>query len=898
MDWIVLTVRVLLALVFVVAGLGKAFDRRGTIAAVSDFGAPARLAAPVATLLPWAELASAAALLFDPTARLGLAGSALLLLFFMSGIAVNLARGRTPDCHCFGQIHSEPIGPSTVVRNGILIVLAGIALLLAPADPTPGPLDWLDFFSGPAHPVAALLLVGLLLMASRLWLLLDTVRLSRRLRALDLASDRHARPPAPIELRDSLRAPRPRSPRLPLGSPAPDVPYLELSGRPGSLKDLRGWDAYLVFWDGTLAECRQVVPDIVGLETRPPRSVPRVLVVVSPSVHGNQTIPVQSPVAVDVRDTLATAFGVSTRPSAVLIDSHGRVASELVEGPDAVQDLLDGSLPQVRTRGRWAGLDCEAGTHGPIPAPQLESLVEVVVQHARGAGVRSVLHLGAGNGLISAYLARALPDVLIDTYTDYPDALPIVRRNLESLGCALRVRVRAGTALAWPSPPPDLILVTAPHGTREQTLSSQMRSSALQDLESIVARVRHDAPRAALFLQIDPQIAGQASAILRGHFPPGHVDILPDFTGRHTIVAVRRPGPDDGRASRVEGGSAVSTGDRNVSLLSPVLSVRETIAGYRDLRSRVERRAHAVRLLQRPGVGDPAPSFRVRSLAGRPVTLGDILADGLPVMLLFLSPSCGPCNELMPDLARWQSEYAPALRFVPISVGSPRDAADKAREFGLESMSTTPDFSIPESFGSSGTPAAVLIHPDGTLASPLVGGPPMIRALLDRYLELLAERAGVQLRGWSESERAAARLAAPAAPGSLLPNLALPDIGGRPVRPVDLLSRETVLLFFSLECLYCREMLPDLLALQTSSHRGRDLLIVLNRAPGRAEPLPFHSIVLVDADRALALSLGIGGTPWAVPVDRRGTLLASPVAGAVPALTLLEPGSPAGRRAS
>ena len=38
------------------------------------------------------------------------AAALALLLAFVGGIVVNLARGTTPDCHCFGQLHSEPAG--------------------------------------------------------------------------------------------------------------------------------------------------------------------------------------------------------------------------------------------------------------------------------------------------------------------------------------------------------------------------------------------------------------------------------------------------------------------------------------------------------------------------------------------------------------------------------------------------------------------------------------------------------------------------------------------------------------------------------------------------------------------------------------------------------------------
>ena len=65
-------------------------------------------------LLPAAELATAAALLFAATARWGALAALLLLAAFIFGLTRALRRGETPDCHCFGQVHSEPASWVTV----------------------------------------------------------------------------------------------------------------------------------------------------------------------------------------------------------------------------------------------------------------------------------------------------------------------------------------------------------------------------------------------------------------------------------------------------------------------------------------------------------------------------------------------------------------------------------------------------------------------------------------------------------------------------------------------------------------------------------------------------------------------------------------------------------------
>src|SRR5689334_16236045 len=116
MGSILLLARVILAAVFGVAGVAKLFDRAGARKSLQDFGVPGALARPFALLLPVAELCCAGALLFDGSAGWGADGVAVLLILFIAGIGISLARGRKPNSHCFGQLSSEPVGAWTLVR--------------------------------------------------------------------------------------------------------------------------------------------------------------------------------------------------------------------------------------------------------------------------------------------------------------------------------------------------------------------------------------------------------------------------------------------------------------------------------------------------------------------------------------------------------------------------------------------------------------------------------------------------------------------------------------------------------------------------------------------------------------------------------------------------------------
>jgi hypothetical protein len=78
---------------------------------------PPRAVPPLATPLPLAKLAVALALIPVWSAWFGAVGALAMLLLFVLAIGVNLAVGRTPDCHCFGQLHSSPAGRSTLART-------------------------------------------------------------------------------------------------------------------------------------------------------------------------------------------------------------------------------------------------------------------------------------------------------------------------------------------------------------------------------------------------------------------------------------------------------------------------------------------------------------------------------------------------------------------------------------------------------------------------------------------------------------------------------------------------------------------------------------------------------------------------------------------------------------
>src|SRR5262249_55415675 len=86
------------------------------------------LVAFAALSLPLAEVACAVALLRADSARWGAMVALGLLSSFTGAVAVNMMRGRHPNCHCFGQLHSSPAGWTTLSRNVGFAAVAAFVL--------------------------------------------------------------------------------------------------------------------------------------------------------------------------------------------------------------------------------------------------------------------------------------------------------------------------------------------------------------------------------------------------------------------------------------------------------------------------------------------------------------------------------------------------------------------------------------------------------------------------------------------------------------------------------------------------------------------------------------------------------------------------------------------------
>ncbi|TDV56244.1 MauE/DoxX family redox-associated membrane protein [Actinophytocola oryzae] len=86
------------------------------------------LAGPLSVAVVGVEVTTAVLLAVPATARVGLVLALALLGAFTVAVAAALRRGETASCNCFGR-STTPMGARHLVRNALLLAVAGIGLL-------------------------------------------------------------------------------------------------------------------------------------------------------------------------------------------------------------------------------------------------------------------------------------------------------------------------------------------------------------------------------------------------------------------------------------------------------------------------------------------------------------------------------------------------------------------------------------------------------------------------------------------------------------------------------------------------------------------------------------------------------------------------------------------------
>jgi thiol-disulfide isomerase/thioredoxin len=312
-----------LAVVFTVAGTAKLLDLASTRATIIEFGVPASLADAAGTALPFAELATAVALVVTASARWGAAAALVLLIAFIAGIANVLAHGRTPDCNCFGQIRSAPVSWRTMIRNAVLGALA-IVVLVRGAGTS------LLSFSGrsAAELIGALAALGLVGAATAM------LGLRREKHAMQASLDRLGRQVAVLPG------------GLPIGTRAPAFELDDVRGGSMSLASLCGLGrpVLLLFIAPQCGPCLRLLPEVGRWHAALSDRI--TFAVISNGGQDREETAAELRAAgefaagIQEGQEIADYYRITSTPWAVMVDPSGRLASGSVAGPDEIEALV------------------------------------------------------------------------------------------------------------------------------------------------------------------------------------------------------------------------------------------------------------------------------------------------------------------------------------------------------------------------------------------------------------------------------------------------------------------------------------------------------------------------------------------------------------------------------
>jgi thiol-disulfide isomerase/thioredoxin len=350
-----LALRLALAVVFAVAAVAKLTGRAGFRRALGEFGVPGGLVAPVAVALPVAELGIAVALVLPVVGWAAAIAAVALLVAFSAVVGANLARGRAPECNCFGRLSAGPVGRETLIRNVVLAAAGGLVIAAGPRRARSSALGWLAGLSTAQQVGLAGGVALAIVLAFEGWLLVHLMRQNGRLLDRVIAVEHQLRlygthrAELPLVAQHGGNGHQHHAPAGPnIGEPAPDLALSDLDGNTVNLSDR--WDGgttAVLFWSPTCGFCHRMLPDLRAWEADRLENTPRLLIIAAGSAEENRAMGLTSPTLMDGGFAAGRAFGATGTPQAVLVGADGSVASERAAGGEAVLRLVQTRLSPV-----------------------------------------------------------------------------------------------------------------------------------------------------------------------------------------------------------------------------------------------------------------------------------------------------------------------------------------------------------------------------------------------------------------------------------------------------------------------------------------------------------------------------------------------------------------------
>lgn len=346
MEIVLLMARLFLASVFAIAGIAKTADPAGGRKAMIGFGVSEKLATPLGRFLPIVEICVALSLIPLGTAWLGAVAALPLMLIFVVAIGVSLLRGRTPECNCFGQLHSTPVSWSMFARN---LALAGVAALIVVGgkkDPGLSVLGWIGDLKTVEmlNLLVSCIAVGLLVTAVMYLrrVLNQQARVLERIDSLEKLIEEYA--PPPVEHGEMV----PPLEGLPVGAPAPEFSLFSIGGEEVTLEGLLalGKSVLLLFVSPNCSPCETVLADVEGWERDYSDRLTIAVLSKGSSQENQDRVLKYAPrhLLLLGESDAAERYQSKWTPAALLIRRPGRIASQNAYGDQEIRALVANAI--------------------------------------------------------------------------------------------------------------------------------------------------------------------------------------------------------------------------------------------------------------------------------------------------------------------------------------------------------------------------------------------------------------------------------------------------------------------------------------------------------------------------------------------------------------------------
>jgi peroxiredoxin len=298
-------------------------------------------------------------------------------------------------------------------------------------------------------------------------------------------------------------------------------------------------------------------------------------------------------------------------------------------------------------------------------------------------------------------------------------------------------------------------------------------------------------------------------------------------------------------------------------------------------------------------LGETAPDFELPNLEGGRTAISQF--RGQRVLLIFFSPQCSFCREMVPQLAALAADGADG-KPVPLVVttGDAQENRTLMREQGVRCpVLLQEQTEVASTYQAQGTPTGYLIDREGRTASELAVGAQALLALAttappaaptDRAGHDAAARGtghqfhrGEQLMAISRINRSGLKA------GTRAPAFRLPRVDGDELSLEEYQGRRVLLVFSDPECGPCDELAPKLEQLH---RRTPDLHILMvsrrgaaaNREKARKFGLTFP--IILQQHWEVSRLYAMFDTPVGYLIDEKGVIAADVAVGVKAVLAL------------